>query len=106
MNTSAHGSGLPLDFATAGVLYLAFAHRHLPWIALTGAFTFGIYSVMKKIGMLGWLFGLMLETGILAVASLICLLYFNDIGQGALPHTGLVADILLVGKGFRCCPES
>ena len=89
-----------IGLATAGVLYLALAYGRLPWIALTVAFTFGFYGVMKKIGPLGSLFGLMLETGILAAPSFVCLLYFNDIGEGAFLHTGLVSDALLVGTGL------
>ncbi|MGO9116243.1 MAG: EamA family transporter RarD [Desulfomonilaceae bacterium] len=89
-----------IGFATAGVLYLALAYGRLPWIALTLAFTFAFYGLVKKIGPLGSLFGLMLETGILAAPSLICLLYFDTIGQGAFLHTGAVTDMLLVGTGL------
>ncbi len=89
-----------IGFATAGVLYLTIAYGRLPWIALTLAFTFATYGLVKKIGPLGSLFGLMLETGILVVPALICLFYFNTIGQGAFRHAGAVSDMLLVGTGL------
>jgi chloramphenicol-sensitive protein RarD len=89
-----------IGFATAGVLYLTFAYGRLPWIALTLALTFSIYGLVKKIGPLGSLFGLMLETGVLVVPALIYLFYFNTIGQGAFFHAGAVSDMLLVGTGM------
>jgi chloramphenicol-sensitive protein RarD len=89
-----------IGFATAGVLYLTLAYGRLPWIALTLALTFSIYGLVKKIGPLGSLFGLMLETGMLVVPALICLFYFNTIDQGAFFHAGAVSDMLLVGTGM------
>jgi chloramphenicol-sensitive protein RarD len=89
-----------IGFATTGVLYLTLAYGRLPWIALTLALTFSIYGLVKKIGPLGSLFGLMLETGVLLVPALICLLYFNTIDQGAFLHTGAFSDMLLVGTGL------
>ncbi len=89
-----------IGFATAGVLYLTIAYGRLPWIALTLAFTFATYGLVKKIGPLGSLFGLMLETGILVVPALICVFYFNTIGQGAFLHAGAFSDMLLIGTGL------
>ena len=100
MNACAHGSGLPSRFATAGVLYLTLTYGHPPWIALTLAFTFANYGLVKKIGPLGSLHGLMLETGILLAPALLYLLYSDCIGQGAFLHTGAVSDALLVGIGL------
>ncbi len=88
-----------IGFATAGVLYLTLAYGHLPWIALTLAFSFGTYGLVKKIAPLGSLYGLTLETGILLVPALLYLLYSNSIGQGAFLHTGVDSDVLLVGTG-------
>jgi len=69
--------------AAGGVLYLTLTYGHLPWIALTLAFTFGTYGLVKKIGPLGSLYGLMLETGILLMPALFYLLYTENVGQGA-----------------------
>jgi chloramphenicol-sensitive protein RarD len=89
-----------IGFAMAGVLYLTLAYGHLPWIALTLASTFGIYGLVKKIGPLGSLYGLTLETGILLVPALFYLVYSDGIGQGAFLHTDTVTDVLLVGTGL------
>jgi chloramphenicol-sensitive protein RarD len=89
-----------IGFAMAGVLYLTLAYGHLPWIALTLACTFAIYGLVKKIGPLGSLYGLTLETGILLVPALFYLIYSDSIGQGAFLHTDTVSDVLLVGTGL------
>jgi chloramphenicol-sensitive protein RarD len=91
---------IAIGFATAGVLYLTLAYGHPPWIALILASTFGIYGLVKKIGPLGSLHGLTLETGILVVPALLYLLYSDSIGQGAFLHAGAVSDMLLVGTGL------
>jgi len=101
---------LPIGLATAGVLYLTFvyrvsvaegltAHGTLPWIALTLAFSFGLYGLIKKVAPLSSLHGLTLETGILFLPALAYLLYSDVTGQGAFLHTGTGSDLLLVGAG-------
>jgi chloramphenicol-sensitive protein RarD len=101
---------LPIGLATAGVLYLAFAYRvgaaegltahgALPWIALTLAFSFGLYGLIKKVAPLNSLYGLTLETGILFLPALAYLIYSDVAGQGAFLHTGMASDLLLVGAG-------
>jgi len=101
---------LPIGLATAGVLYLTFAYRvgaaegltahgALPWIALTLAFSFGLYGLIKKVAPLSSLYGLTLETGILFLPALAWLIYSDVAGQGAFLHTGTGSDLLLVGAG-------
>lgn len=89
-----------IGFAAAGVLYLTLAYGHLPWISLTLALSFSTYGLVKKIGPLGSLDGLMLETGMLLVPALLYLLYLDGIGQGAFLHSGAVSDLLLIGTGL------
>jgi chloramphenicol-sensitive protein RarD len=91
---------IAIGFAAAGVLYLTVTYGHPPWIALTLALTFGTYGLVKKIGPLGSLYGLMLETGTLLVPALLYLLYCDAVGQGAFLHTGAVSDVLLLGTGL------
>jgi len=81
------------------VLYLTFAYGALPWIALTLAFSFGLYGLIKKVAPLNSLYGLTLETGILFLPALAYLIYADAAGQGAFLHTGAVPDLLLVGAG-------
>ncbi len=90
---------LPIGLATAGVLYLTFTFGALPWIALTLAFSFGLYGLIKKVAPLNSLYGLTLETGILFLPALAYLLYSDVTGQGAFLHTGTGSDLLLVGAG-------
>jgi chloramphenicol-sensitive protein RarD len=91
---------IPLGLAAAGVLYLTFAYGSLPWIALTLAFSFGVYGLVKKIAPLGSLYGLTLETGILFIPAICYLLYSDTIGYGAFLHTGTSSDFLMIGAGI------
>ena len=91
---------IPLGLAAAGVIYLAVVYGKLPWIALTLAFSFGFYGLVKKMAPLSSLFGLTLETGILFLPALIYLIVAEFNGSGAFLHTGTTADLLLVGAGI------
>jgi chloramphenicol-sensitive protein RarD len=91
---------VPVGLAAAGVLYLTFAYGALPWIALTLAFSFAIYGIVKKTAPLGSVYGLTLETGILLLPAILYLFYSETVDQGAFLHTGTALDILLVGTGL------
>ncbi|MBI4731761.1 MAG: EamA family transporter RarD [Chloroflexi bacterium] len=91
---------LPVVMAAVGVTYLTVVYGRLPWIALTLAFSFGIYGLVKKTAPLGSLFGLSLETGILFLPALGWLVFSEVSGQGAFLHAGAGSDLLLVGAGL------
>lgn len=91
---------LPVGLAALGVAYLTYTYGSLPWIALTLAFTFAIYGLVKKIAPLNSLFGLTLETGILFLPALAFLVYSELSGNGDFLHRGLRTDLLLVGAGL------
>ena len=91
---------LPIGLAALGVLYLTVAYGSLPWIALTLAFSFGIYGLVKKTAPLGSLYGLTLETGILFVPALVYLVYLQFAGQAAFVNSGGVTTTLLIGAGL------
>jgi chloramphenicol-sensitive protein RarD len=91
---------LPIGLTALGVLYLTFTYGRLPWIALTLAFTFGLYGLVKKTAPLGSLYGLALETGLLLLPALLYLVYADGIDQGAFLHTGTVSDLLMMGAGL------
>ena len=91
---------VPIGLAAAGVLYLTFAYGALPWIALTLAFSFGIYGLVKKTAPLGSLYGLTLETGILFIPAVGFLVYLQTVGQGAFLNSNALTDLLLVGAGL------
>ena len=90
---------VPVVLAAIGVIYLTITYGRLPWIALTLAFSFGLYGLVKKTAPLGSVFGLSLETGILFLPALGWLFYSETIGQGAFLHAGAGSDLLLVGAG-------
>ena len=90
----------PLGLAAFGVVYLTWAYGSLPWIALSLAFTFGIYGLVKKISPLGSLYGLTLETGLVFLPAVGYLLFAEGSGTGAFGHTDVISELLLVGAGL------
>lgn len=91
---------IPVGLAAAGVLYLTVTYGRLPWIALSLAFSFGIYGLVKKLAPLGSLYGLTLETALVFPLALIYLLFVQTTGTGAFLHEGALTDILLIGTGI------
>jgi chloramphenicol-sensitive protein RarD len=91
---------IPIGLAALGVLYLTFAYGSLPWVALTLAFSFGFYGLVKKTAPLGALHGLTLETGILFLPAFGFLLSSEIFGTGAFMHTSPLLDAMLVGAGL------
>jgi chloramphenicol-sensitive protein RarD len=89
-----------IGLAAVGVLFLTIVHGSIPWIALTLAFSFAFYGLVKKTAPLGSLYGLTLETGILLLPALVYLFISDVNGTGAFLHTGTMVDILLAGAGI------
>lgn len=90
---------LAIGLALLGVLYLTLAYGSFPWIALTLAFSFGLYGLLKKTTALPALEGLSLETALLFVPALAYLLLQEAQGQGAFGHTGGSISLLLMLTG-------
>lgn len=90
---------LPIGLVICGVGYLTYVHGGLPWIALTLAFTFAIYGLVKKIAPLGSLYGLTLETGILFLPALLYLAVVEWSGTASFLRVDLKTDLLLIGAG-------
>jgi chloramphenicol-sensitive protein RarD len=110
---------LPVGLAALGVGYLTLEYGRLPWLALTLAFSFGFYGLLKKLAPLNALQGLTLETGSVFLPALVYLLYLEAAGQGAFGHgpawqtwllalTGPVTAVplLLFAGGARRVPLS
>lgn len=91
---------IPVALAVIGVTYLTVSYGRLPWIALTLAFSFGFYGLVKKLAPLSSVYGLTLETGILVLPAAGYLVAMELTGSGAFLHAGLVSDMLLVGAGL------
>ncbi len=93
------GQWIPVILAALGVTYLAFVYGRLPYIALSLAFSFGTYGLVKKLSPLGSLYGLTVETGILFIPAVGFLLFAQANGNGAFLHTGFASDLLMIGAG-------
>ncbi len=90
---------LALAVALGGVLYLTFSYGAFPWIALTLAFSFGFYGLIRKTAALNSAEGLFLETALLFLPALGFLVLEEARGVGALGHAGLTTTLLLIGAG-------
>jgi chloramphenicol-sensitive protein RarD len=85
--------------AAAGVVYLTLTAGHPPWIALTLAFSFGLYGFIRKTAQVESLPGLAVETALLAPAAIGYLAWASTHGAVAMGHDGPVIDALLVASG-------
>lgn len=85
--------------ATAGVVYLTVMTGGLPWIALTLAVSFATYGLIRKLVKVEALPGLAIETLVLLPPAVAYLLWCETIGSGALSHSGIVVDALLIASG-------
>ena len=84
---------------TGGVVYLTVMAGGVPWIALTLAFSFGTYGLIRKTVKVDSLLGLSVETLLLAPFAAAYLLWCGFAGTGALGHSGYRTDFLLIGSG-------
>ena len=85
--------------AAGGVAYLTVMAGGLPWIALTLAFSFAIYGLMRKVVRVESLPGLATETLVLVPIAAMYLLWCESAGTGALGHVGPAITALLIGTG-------
>jgi chloramphenicol-sensitive protein RarD len=93
------GQWLAVAVAAAGVLWLTVQAGRLPWVALLLAGTFGFYGLLRKVGALGALEGLTLETLVLSPFAVIALAYLASQGQGALLHADVATHAWLLLAG-------
>ncbi|HEY5731786.1 MAG TPA: EamA family transporter RarD [Anaerolineales bacterium] len=91
---------IPIGLAAIGVTYLTFVYGRLPWIALSLAFTFGLYGFVKKLSPLGSLHGLTLETGIVFPVAVIYIAALGFNGIGAFLSKDVSIDLFLIGAGL------
>ncbi|MBC8504788.1 MAG: EamA family transporter RarD [Chloroflexi bacterium] len=91
---------ISVGLATIGVGYLTVSYGALPWIALTLAFSFGLYGLIKKTAALDSVHGFTVETGFLFFPALGYLLYLEFVGHGAFGHQTVPVTILLALAGL------
>ncbi|PWH18514.1 MAG: EamA family transporter RarD [Anaerolineae bacterium] len=90
---------LPVGIAAIGVTYLTLEYHSLPWIALTLAFSFGFYGLVKKVAPLSSLYGLTLETMMLFLPATFYLLMQEINGSGRFGHGTLWLTVLVMLTG-------
>lgn len=91
--------GVSVGLAFVGVLFLTLQYGQVPWIALTLAFTFGIYGLLRKTAKAESMVGLSVEMGILIPLALVYLIGVGVKGSGAFLATGVQTDVLIAGAG-------
>jgi chloramphenicol-sensitive protein RarD len=88
-----------IALAASGVAYLTLVAGRPPWIALTLAFSFGLYGLIRKVVKVESLPGLATETLVLLPVAVAYLFWCESAGTGALGHAGPAVDALLIGSG-------
>lgn len=91
---------IAVGLAAAGVAFLLLGVKHVPWIALTIAFTWSGYSLIRKKSPMGALDGLTVETLLLAPFVATYLLWLAARGEGALGHVGVWDHALVLSSGW------
>jgi chloramphenicol-sensitive protein RarD len=85
--------------AAGGVTYLTWHGGHPPWIALTLAFSFGLYGLVRKVVTVDALAGFGAETLLLVPAGVGYLIWCAATGSGSFGHAGTGTTLLLVLGG-------
>lgn len=91
---------LAVGLAALGVLYLAVATAHPPWIALALAASFGTYGLIRKVVKVESVPGLATETLLLAPFAVAFLAWCEARGTGAIGHSSAGILALLIGSGL------
>jgi chloramphenicol-sensitive protein RarD len=89
-----------LVLAGIGVLYLTFHYGGFPWIALSLAFAFGFYGLIRKVAPVSSLVGLSVEMLFLSVPALAYIVFMGIKGTGALFRISVKIDLFLMGAAF------
>ena len=90
---------LAVALAVGGVSYLTVMTGSFPWIALTLAFSFATYGLIRKVVKVESLPALATETLLLAPLAAAYLLWCESTSTGALGHSAPVVNALLIGSG-------
>ncbi|BDG47074.1 MULTISPECIES: EamA family transporter RarD [Parageobacillus] len=85
--------------ATIGVCIMTFQYGALPWIALSLAFSFGVYGLVKKLASVDSAVGLTLETMVITPISFIYLFVLYHHHASLLSTITIWQALLLIGAG-------
>ncbi|HEU4489734.1 MAG TPA: EamA family transporter RarD [Jiangellales bacterium] len=86
--------------ASVAVIVLTLDYGRPPWIALTLAFSFATYGLLKKKAGVGAAESLAVETGVLVLPAAAYLLWLGARGAGTFGTQGLGHAVLLAGAGL------
>ncbi|MGB4858905.1 MAG: EamA family transporter RarD [Dokdonella sp.] len=94
-----------IAIAAAGVLWLTLHHDGVPWIALSLAFSFAIYGLIRKQVAVDAVPGLAIESVYLLLPAIAWLFWQASQGSLQLGHSGIDIDLLLIlGGGLTALP--
>jgi len=88
-----------ISLAACGVLYLTIMYGSFPWIALTLAFTFGFYGLVRKISSLESIEGLCVETGFQTLPAAAIILFWQTNGTSSFFTVNSFTSIMMIGAG-------
>jgi len=91
---------IAVGVAGVAVIVLTVAYGQLPWIALTLAFSFGFYGLVKKQVGVGGTQSLAVETAFLLGPALLFLVVLEASGNGTFASEGPEHALLLAGGGI------
>ena len=91
---------IAVGVAGVAVIVLTVAYGRLPWIALTLAFSFGFYGLVKKQVGVGGTQSLAVETAFLLGPALLFLVVLEASGNGTFASEGPEHALLLAGGGI------
>lgn len=96
---------LAVAIAAVGVAYISWSFGALPWIALTLAFSFGTYGLLRKVAVVPAIDGLAIESSVLFLPALAYLLVMESRGLGSFGHLSLNTSLLLgIGGAVTALP--
>lgn len=93
------GQIISFILAAAGVLYLTFSYGVFPWVSLLLATTFAVYGLLKKTVDIGAIYGLTIETMIVAPVALIYLILIPVNSFTLQPFINMT-NLYLIGGGI------
>ncbi len=93
------GQWIALAVALIGVLYLTFSYGNFPWIGITLAITFALYSLLRKTAALPSLEGLFCEIVFLSIPAGAVLIYLTSLDRSGFTAHGYRVTIMLIGTG-------
>ncbi|OYP36829.1 EamA family transporter RarD [Rhodopirellula sp. MGV] len=94
-----------IGFATVGVAVMAIGTGEFPWVSLFMASSFAGYALLKKKAQLDVMYGLLIETAVLIIPTIIYLGWLQSTGEAAFSvHNWKVDALLMLGGMFTLIP--